>query len=125
MSLSAQDRRDVRREVLASMARKVATGADASALATLLTTLDVARAREAEELSASALPGAWTILSESWECRGEYFTARALYRDEHCVAVVSGAGELVAPAVVEAEEPDVVWMSHEDLARIAQAVVTP
>lgn len=125
MSLSAQDRRDVRREVLASMARKVASGADSSALRELIRTADLGRAQQVEELSAAALPGTWVILSEDWQCRGSYFTARALYRDADCAAVVSGAGELAAPAVPEAEDPDVVWMSHQDLARIAQAVVSP
>lgn len=125
MNLSARDRQDLRRAVLASMARKVASGADASALRELLRTADLGRAQQVEELSAAALQGTWAILSEDWQCRGTYFTARALYRDADCAAVVSGAGEMVAPAVPEAEEPDVVWMSHADLARIAQAVVTP
>lgn len=122
--LTTEQRTAVRACVLAAMGRRVATGSDSSALRALLRTGNVRVAREVEELSASALPGTWTILSETWECRGSYYTARALYRDEHCAALVSGAGELQAhpgggPA---AEDPDVVWLSHHDLARIAEVV---
>lgn len=98
-------KREARRLTLEAMIRKVAVGVDNRPLITLLTTGDVRRAEDVQDLCASSLEGSWHVLSEEWQGRErDYFICKGIYIDEHAAAVIIAARDLGDP---DEEEPEV------------------